>query len=55
MTPVPFRIYWYRKVYRARLAVHALIFKDTVPVKIVNGFKTKLEKERSKKMGLFLN
>ena len=29
--------------------------QDTVSVKTVNGFKTKLEKERSKKMGLFLD
>ena len=28
---------------------------DTVSVKTVNSFKTKLEKERSKKMGLFLD
>ena len=29
--------------------------QDTVSVKTVNGFKTKLEKERSTKMGLFLD
>jgi len=32
-----------------------MLEQDTVSVKTVNGFKSKLEKERSRRMGLFLD
>ena len=47
--------YWKERSVATVVSKWNMLDNDSVMAKTVNGFKTKLERERAKKMGLFLD